>query len=178
MFLADVTLLQSAADSMGVAASVLKAFLADAAGVRRTVPSPNPSCPPIFAHDSPCERRAAILAASTVKRGASEGLPFRASIPQAERLPARHGRYFYSANMAFAHYADPLRPPDSSGVPHDGCRQRVLAGRHRSVFCRDFKAHRQSRIRDLDFNVGSVRPTFVASQIDDLLASRAERNRE
>jgi len=173
-----VTLLQSAADSTGVAASVLKGFLADAAAVRRTVPSPNPSCPPIFAHDSPCERRAAILAASTVTRGHPRDFPFSRAFRKPNACPARHGRYFHSANMAFAHHADPLRPPDFSGVPHDGCRQRVLAGRHQSVFCRDFKAHRQSWIRDLDFNVGSVRPTFVASQIDDLLASRAERNRQ
>src|SRR6202043_2814550 len=56
--------------------AALMGFLADAAAVRRTVPSPNPSCSPIFVHDSPCERRAAILAASTVTRGHPRDFPF------------------------------------------------------------------------------------------------------
>src|SRR5580700_5576479 len=85
LILACGTVLQSAADSTGVAGTDLRGFLADVAAVRRTVPSPNPSCPPIFAHDSPCERRAAILAASTVTRGRPRDFPFA----RAFRKPAR-----------------------------------------------------------------------------------------
>jgi hypothetical protein len=54
-----------AADSMGVARADLRGFLADAAAVRRMVPSPSPNCSPIFAHESPRDRSDAILAAST-----------------------------------------------------------------------------------------------------------------
>jgi hypothetical protein len=42
---------QSAAKLRGVAGVVLRGFLADAAAVLRTVPSPNSSCSPIEAHE-------------------------------------------------------------------------------------------------------------------------------
>jgi hypothetical protein len=76
LFLAGARLPQSAADSTGVAGTILKGFLADAAAVRRTVPSPSQSRSPIFAQDIPCDRRAEILAESTTTRGRTRDFPF------------------------------------------------------------------------------------------------------
>ncbi len=85
LILACGTVLQSAADSTGVAGAILKGFLADAAAVLRIVPSPKPSRSPIFAQDSPCERRAAIRAESTATRGRPRDFP----LVRAFRKPAR-----------------------------------------------------------------------------------------